>query len=239
MRGTREMRRRKQRIYNIVLIASLALLVGLASAFVTKAAFKHRAAKETQDQMADGNTAADSRGTSEEPAVTRGPEDVNIAELPANAPGELVITEISNVTASRELVLSWTRCPGAFAYQIARRDNATGAYEKLALVDAAETSYADTGRVGGEIYSYQVFALDEDYYVTDYSAQVSQLAIDADRKMIALTYDDGPSNNTPTVLDAAEKYNAHVTFFIVGERLGSYQDFLRREAEQGLSLIHI
>lgn len=39
-------------------------------------------------------------------------------------------------------------------------------------------------------------------------------------KVIALTFDDGPSEEyTQTILDTLKKYNAHATFFVVGERL--------------------
>lgn len=38
-------------------------------------------------------------------------------------------------------------------------------------------------------------------------------------KLIALTFDDGPSAYTPIVLDALEKYQAKATFFVLGSRV--------------------
>ena len=60
--------------------------------------------------------------------------------------------------------------------------------------------------------------------------------IDKNKKMIALTYDDGPSKYTYKVLDVMEEYNSVCTFFIVGNRVSSYKDFVKREAELGCEL---
>jgi peptidoglycan/xylan/chitin deacetylase (PgdA/CDA1 family) len=54
--------------------------------------------------------------------------------------------------------------------------------------------------------------------------------------MIALTYDDGPSKYTDEVLDVMEKYGTVCTFFIVGNRVSSYPDAVKREAELGCEL---
>ena len=39
------------------------------------------------------------------------------------------------------------------------------------------------------------------------------------RPMIALTFDDGPGEYTETLLDTVEKYNIHVTFFMLGQNV--------------------
>ncbi len=40
------------------------------------------------------------------------------------------------------------------------------------------------------------------------------------KKLVALTFDDGPSQYTAKLLDALKQHNAKATFFIVGSRLG-------------------
>ena len=40
------------------------------------------------------------------------------------------------------------------------------------------------------------------------------------KKLVALTFDDGPGQYTGKLLDALKKYNAKATFFVVGSRLG-------------------
>ena len=37
------------------------------------------------------------------------------------------------------------------------------------------------------------------------------------KKMVALTFDDGPSETTLEVLDILEKYGVKATFFFIGE----------------------
>ena len=53
------------------------------------------------------------------------------------------------------------------------------------------------------------------------------------KKLIAFTFDDGPSKNTGKLLDALDKYNARVTFFVVGNRVASYSDTLKRAYMMG------
>ncbi len=53
-------------------------------------------------------------------------------------------------------------------------------------------------------------------------------------KQVAITFDDGPCEYTPEVLDILEKYNAHATFFVIGERINSTTSkYLKREVEMG------
>lgn len=52
--------------------------------------------------------------------------------------------------------------------------------------------------------------------------------IDLNKPMVALTYDDGPSQYTSAILDLLEQYGSAATFFVVGERVSSYPDVLRR-----------
>lgn len=56
-------------------------------------------------------------------------------------------------------------------------------------------------------------------------------------KAIALTFDDGPSTeNTPKILSLLKKYNAHATFFVVGNRVASGADLLKKELEIGCEI---
>ncbi len=55
-----------------------------------------------------------------------------------------------------------------------------------------------------------------------------------DKKLIAFTFDDGPStSNTNYLLDNLDKYNARVTFFVLGSRVDNNQDVLKRAYLQG------
>lgn len=52
-------------------------------------------------------------------------------------------------------------------------------------------------------------------------------------KQIAITFDDGPSEYTPKLLDYLKKNNIKVTFFLVGNRLSSYPETLKRQVAEG------
>lgn len=57
--------------------------------------------------------------------------------------------------------------------------------------------------------------------------------IDGTKKMVALTYDDGPSVYTDAILDVFVEYNQKATFFVVGDRISWNEDQAKREAELG------
>ena len=55
-----------------------------------------------------------------------------------------------------------------------------------------------------------------------------------DKKLIAFTFDDGPStSNTNYLLDNLDKYNARVTFFVLGSRVKNNKEVLKRAYLQG------
>ena len=55
------------------------------------------------------------------------------------------------------------------------------------------------------------------------------------KKLVALTFDDGPSQHTGRLLDALKKHNAKATFFVVGSRLGGEASnaLIKRMAAEG------
>ena len=61
--------------------------------------------------------------------------------------------------------------------------------------------------------------------------------LDADKPMVALTFDDGPyAPVTTKILKVAKKYDAKVTFFAVGNRLNTYKDTVKKAYEQGCQI---
>jgi peptidoglycan/xylan/chitin deacetylase (PgdA/CDA1 family) len=52
-------------------------------------------------------------------------------------------------------------------------------------------------------------------------------------RMVALTFDDGPSESTPAVLDALAEAGAHATFFQVGVNARRLPELARRAARDG------
>ena len=60
--------------------------------------------------------------------------------------------------------------------------------------------------------------------------------IDPSRPVIALTFDDGPGKRTGELLDQLEKYDAKATFFMLGQKVASYPDEIKKMKEIGCEL---
>src|SRR5690625_1417475 len=56
---------------------------------------------------------------------------------------------------------------------------------------------------------------------------------DPNKKVIALTFDDGPDHRfTPQLLDVLKKYDVRATFFLLGTRVQKYPDVVKRIAKE-------
>lgn len=52
-------------------------------------------------------------------------------------------------------------------------------------------------------------------------------------KICCLTFDDGPSEWTPQILDILKEHDIKATFFVTGERAGKYPGMVKRAADDG------
>lgn len=60
--------------------------------------------------------------------------------------------------------------------------------------------------------------------------------IDPNKKMVALTFDDGPGPYTSRLLDCLKKNGARATFFMVGTGVANYKSTVKEMAEMGCEL---
>ncbi len=64
--------------------------------------------------------------------------------------------------------------------------------------------------------------------------QIRDLTKYKDKKLIAFTFDDGPNTSTTNLLlDSLDQYDARVTFFVLGNRIDSNQEVLKKAFLQG------
>ncbi|MCD7796827.1 MAG: polysaccharide deacetylase family protein [Clostridiales bacterium] len=123
-------------------------------------------------------------------------------------------------------------------------------------VDSSDTrNISVSGLNPGDVYyvSGRAYIVDNDDKIYGEWGEVSSTVINEkdldigninpNRPMVALTFDDGPAytyegeNTTSRILDVLEEYNAHATFFMVGERVNdSTADLLKREIQLGCEL---
>lgn len=55
----------------------------------------------------------------------------------------------------------------------------------------------------------------------------------AEKKLVAITYDDGPYENTERLLDGLKERGVHATFFLVGKKIPSLEKTVARMYEEG------
>lgn len=122
--------------------------------------------------------------------------------------------------------LSWTNNKFAKKYYVYRKQG-TGSWQLLGAT--TQNPVTDKTAVSGRVYSYGIRAyLDSKCYSAASNIALSS-GINPNGKMVALTYDDGPSNTvTNDILDILSRYNSKATFFVVGNRIqGNYQPMQR------------
>ncbi|MCI8496682.1 MAG: polysaccharide deacetylase family protein [Clostridiales bacterium] len=60
--------------------------------------------------------------------------------------------------------------------------------------------------------------------------------VDPSKLMVALTFDDGPSNVTPRILNTLEQYHARATFFVLGSQVKGYHAHMQRALSLGCEI---
>jgi peptidoglycan/xylan/chitin deacetylase (PgdA/CDA1 family) len=65
---------------------------------------------------------------------------------------------------------------------------------------------------------------------------ISRVDVDPESKLLALTFDDGPSRWTAPLLDTLGRHGARATFFILGRHVRRRGDVLRRAVSEGHEL---
>lgn len=71
---------------------------------------------------------------------------------------------------------------------------------------------------------YGVFTIRANFFLTFHNES------NATGKDIALTFDDGPSEQTNKVLDILQQYNIKATFFLIGKRIKGNEEVVDRKS---------
>lgn len=62
---------------------------------------------------------------------------------------------------------------------------------------------------------------------------ISNQTLDIHKKYVAITFDDGPSIYTKNILETLKKHNVNATFFVLGNKVETYQDLLKQSLNDG------
>ena len=129
---------------------------------------------------------------------------------------------------NKTIRINWNSLSGAESFMVYKKELG-GKYTKIATVPANVLSYTDTNVDKSKTYVYALKAKSVAGIVSGKSNEKTKRLIDPNKPMIALTFDDGPSKSATTrILDVLEKYDARATFFVVGSRVDSYKNQIKR-----------
>ena len=131
----------------------------------------------------------------------------------------------SDLTKAAQLTAGWHDDENGKWYQ-----NADGTYYANGMqeIDGSkyyfdENGYIQTGWVS--------VGFDDYYFNDDGTYDPSQ-----HKTRIAFTFDDGPGEYTDELLDCLEENNAHATFFMLGQNVGSWESTVQRMADIGCEI---
>lgn len=133
--------------------------------------------------------------------------------------------------------LIWKKVRGAETYLIYRK-NKKGKYKKIG--ETERLHFYDSKIKKGRYYTYKVIAsYKKNKKVVsskDKIFQVFSVPIDPNKKMVALTFDDGPGRYTKEIVECLEQHHAKATFFIVGCNIDGYEDTILKAHKIGCEI---
>lgn len=139
-------------------------------------------------------------------------------------------------TSAGHNCLTWTKVANATHYYVYRKTESASSWTLLGKIGNKNTA-TDTKGNKNTIYLYSVRAGINSKYYSDFSKSAKSSKVDPSKKMVALTYDDGPSNTvTNRILDVLQKYDARATFFVIGSRVDSNSAPLVRAYKMGCEI---
>lgn len=138
----------------------------------------------------------------------------------------------------RKIKLTWKKVKGADLYYVYKK-NARGTYKKIK--ETSKLYYRDSDVKERKTYSYKVVAVskaDGELIKGTAGAPCEVLAADMDpkKKMVALTYDDGPGRYTEDILRCLKNNQAKATFYVIGCNIDSYQQALKEADKLGCEI---
>ena len=132
------------------------------------------------------------------------------------------------------VVLNWSSAGANASYIIDQRSEANTTWETVGNVSKKVTFTCPYNKIDFGVVNYFRIRVKGTNQVS-YSTWVN--GIDPNKPMVALTYDDGPhATVTDDIVDVLEKYNARATFFVVGNRVGSYKSALKHSVAAGCEI---
>lgn len=234
------MNERIQRLRKGLVIAAFGMLVVSNHVVCAKQASEVQVTETTTQTVnaQPGSTEATTQTVSAQPGTTEVPTTETATanqQLAQEKPGTPVVT---GEYIKKKVQLTWEAADKAQIYYIFKK-NAEGKFVKIAETD--RTSYKDKAVEKGKDYYYKVRAVYQgtDGLIKGNRSKVCKVSvdnIDPNKKMVALTFDDGPGKYTKTIVDCLKENNAKATFFVVGRSVNSNPGAVRYAYKAGCEI---
>ena len=172
--------------------------------------------KPQQVQAETDSTTADSSSDS---------TDTGDTSTKTNAAIRQPVKGQSDLTKAAQLTAGWHDDENGKWYQ-----NADGTYFAGGMqeIDGSTYYFDDNGYIKT---GWVEVGFDDYYFNDDGTYDPSQ-----HKTRIAFTFDDGPGEYTDELLDCLEENNAHATFFMLGQNVGSWESTVQRMADIGCEI---
>ena len=146
--------------------------------------------------------------------------------------------QVTGKYAENKIKLVWKKVSGADSYYIYKK-NSKNVYKRVGKTK--KLYYIDQSVKKGKTYQYKVIAS----YVKNKKQMMSRASqpckilattIDPNKKMVALTFDDGPGQYTQDIVNCLKANNAKATFFVVGSQINAYASALKNASKMGCEI---
>ena len=131
----------------------------------------------------------------------------------------------SDLAKASQMTAGWHEDENGKWYQ-----NTDGSYfaSGMQKIDGVTYSFDDNGYIQT---GWVTKGFDDYYFNDDGSYDATK-----HKPRLALTFDDGPGEYTDELLDCLEANNAHATFFMVGQNVGSWESTVQRMVDLGCEI---
>lgn len=149
------------------------------------------------------------------------------------------ISALISLTLILTLMFMIVLSVGTVSADIHNTENQAADYENETAVNSNQLPVSDDFKNNiEENIQYEPNSGNKQYTVAEAPGLITeekakQRVIDPNKAMVAITYDDGPSQYTSRILDILKENNSVATFFILGQRVYNNEGILSRTIDEG------
>lgn len=147
-------------------------------------------------------------------------------------------TKVDGQFGKKKIKLTWDKVKKADVYYVYKMDS-KGKFKQIASTN--KLTYSDKDVKRGNYYTYKVVAAYEvdGQFVKGKSSKACKVladTVDPSKKMVAITFDDGPGPYTKEIVKCLKKNESRATFFVLGQSVDSYKSSVKAAYKIGCEI---